>query len=548
MDKELDQQRDETMDKDTQKTRLDQEGVQEHMNNDEGTCMESNGASSDINEEDMENIKLGLDEDPCQDHMESPMEGFDQGGGNIPIQERLIGLVKTHRKIFLGVGISLSVLFFIYLGIAYFFTSRFYFGTTINGVNVSGKKVEEVKGIMGAELDAYTLTLKGRGGKTQKIRASEVGLRYRSEEDLLKLHESQNPYHWVVGCFNRDATQKTMAYAYDEIRLKDRIQRLPYLDEKNIVDPRNPSFRYVKGSYRIIDGLPGNRLDVDVLTRQVAKAILRGDTELDLEATSCYIQPKYTPTSSKTLRNKEVLDRYVSTEITYELGGRKEILNGDTIHQWIHVNEDFEVELDVDQVRAYVDELAKKYNTVGRTRKFKTSLGKTVKVGGGDYGWAIDRPKEVETLVAAIKYGERTTRQPVYHQTAFAKGPNDIGDTYVEIHLAGQHIWFYRKGKLIVHGDIVTGDMSKNYTTPRGIYRLKYKAKNVVLRGPGYAAPVTFWMPFNGGIGIHDASWRRSFGGNIYKTNGSHGCINCPYNVAKDIYNNIQPGTPVICY
>ena len=71
-----------------------------------------------------------------------------------------------------------------------------------------------------------------------------------------------------------------------------------------------------------------------------------------------------------------------------------------------------------------------------------------------------------------------------------------------------QHIWFYKNGTLIVEGDVVTGDVSKNYATPTGVYKLQYKEKNATLKGEGYSVPVNVFMPFNGGIGIHDASWR----------------------------------------
>ena len=60
--------------------------------------------------------------------------------------------------------------------------------------------------------------------------------------------------------------------------------------------------------------------------------------------------------------------------------------------------------------------------------------------------------------------------------------------------------------------------------------------------------PVDVFMPFNGGIGIHDASWRKTFGGNIYLTNGSHGCINTPPDLAHKIFANIKASTPIICY
>ena len=56
-------------------------------------------------------------------------------------------------------------------------------------------------------------------------------------------------------------------------------------------------------------------------------------------------------------------------------------------------------------------------------------------------------------------------------------------------------------------------------------------------------------MPFYGGVGIHDAdSWRSVYGGTIYQYGGSHGCINTPSAQAAVIYENIDVGTPVVCY
>ena len=125
---------------------------------------------------------------------------------------------------------------------------------------------------------------------------------------------------------------------------------------------------------------------------------------------------------------------------------------------------------------------------------------------------------------------------------------SDIGNTYVEVNLTKQHIWCYKDGALVAEGDIVTGNVSSGWETPQGVYKLKSKERDRILRGPGYASPVTYWMPFNGGIGLHDATWRNSFGGSIYKNNGSHGCINLPYNVASKIYNSIKVGDPIVCY
>jgi len=148
-----------------------------------------------------------------------------------------------------------------------------------------------------------------------------------------------------------------------------------------------------------------------------------------------------------------------------------------------------------------------------------------------------------------IMEGKSIAKEPAYYQTAASHDKDDIGNTYVEIDLVGQHMWFYKNGVLITQTDVVTGnDGSDKTRTPVGIYKIDYKDRNAILKGEDYAAPVEFWLPFNGGIGIHDASWRDKFGGAIYKTDGSHGCINTPYDVAKTIFDNIEAGTPVVCY
>jgi lipoprotein-anchoring transpeptidase ErfK/SrfK len=103
-------------------------------------------------------------------------------------------------------------------------------------------------------------------------------------------------------------------------------------------------------------------------------------------------------------------------------------------------------------------------------------------------------------------------------------------------------------GVLIIESDIVTGNLSNGNGTPNGAYYIKYKELNATLKGPGYSTGVSYWMPFNESIGLHDAKWRGSFGGSIYKSAGSHGCINLPFLTAQTIYNNVSPGGIVICY
>ena len=453
-----------------------------------------------------------------------------------------------YKKIAIGIIISLCSLLIIYFVMVKYFTNRFYYGSAVNSISVSGRTVEDAKAEASSQLQNYTLELKERGDKREQIQGSEIGLKYNMDEELRELKDRQNPYKWVFALFTIKDSKMTVEFSYDEVLLKERIEQLSCFDSSKIIEPESPRLQYIDDRYVIIEEVHGNKVDRDVLYSQVADSIRRGETVIDLEALGCYIEPEYDSNAQEVLKAKDVLNKYVSSKITYTFGEGKEILDGSIINRWLTVDENFQVIIDKKQVEEYIALLSKAYDTIGKTRSFVTTPGKTVNISGGDYGWAIDQAKETEDLITAIKEGNTLTKEPIHRQTAFARGNNDIGNTYVEIDLSKQYLWFYKDGALVVEGKVVTGNVSKKHSTPKGIYRLKYKQRNVVLRGPGYAAPVTFWMPFNGGIGIHDASWRSVFGGNIYLTNGSHGCVNAPYNVAREIFNAIEEDTPIICY
>lgn len=459
-----------------------------------------------------------------------------------------VTLIKKHKKIVKGVLISLCTLFVIYIGMALYFMNHFYFGSTINCISVSGKSVDTVNELMASELHKYELKLKERGNKNEKIKADNIGLKYDLNGDFRSIKDKQNPFKWLSAIFSKENCILEENFQYDKNLLLKCVNNLSCFDNCNIIEPKNPTFKFTDKGYEIVPEINGNKIKKYILYIHIADSILDRKTSLNLESINCYVKPQYTSTSKKILDTKNILNKYAASKITYTFGKDQELLDGTAINEWLSVDENIEVNLDEKKVKNYIDSLAKSYNTVGKKRNFVTSLGKSINLGGGDYGWSIDKTKETQALIESIKIGETITKEPAYTQTALSPGKNDIGNTYVEINLTSQHLWFYKNGSLISEGPIVTGNVSANHRTPPGIYKLKYKQKNAVLRGADYAAPVTFWMPFNGGIGIHDASWRSSFGGNIYRTNGSHGCINSPYYLAKAIFNNVKSGIPVICY
>ncbi|WP_206155010.1 L,D-transpeptidase family protein [Clostridium muellerianum] len=451
------------------------------------------------------------------------------------------------NKITICIITAICTLFAIYFALSAYFINHFYFGSQINHVNVSGKTVDEAKEKVAFELPKYVLNLKESDGKSEQIKGIDIGLKHNSGEQYKDFKDRQKPLKWVSAFFYTDNLKMTEVVTYDEKLLKEKVENLSCVNSSNIIEPKNPSFKYEDKGYIIIDEVKGNKVNKDILYNNVTKAILKGETTLDLESTNCYVNPKYTSKSPKTIEVKNILNKYVSSKITYTFGNLKETIDGHVINKWLKVNENFEVIVDKQKEKAYMQSLFKTYNTVGKTKNFHATSGKTISIGGGDYGWSVDIDSEMQDLDEVVKEGKIVVREPAYAQTAFSHDSNDIGNTYVEIDMTKQHLWFYKNGSLIVQGDVVTGN-ARNHSTPEGIYRLKYKQRNAVLTGQGYRSPVDFWMPFNGGIGIHDASWRSKFGGNIYRTNGSHGCINSPHYLAKTIFDNIQVGNPVVCY
>jgi lipoprotein-anchoring transpeptidase ErfK/SrfK len=140
---------------------------------------------------------------------------------------------------------------------------------------------------------------------------------------------------------------------------------------------------------------------------------------------------------------------------------------------------------------------------------------------------------------------------PAPAPSACAGTPAGVKHIYVSI--GQQHLWACTGTVLLTDTSITTGASAitnVHYATPIGTSHITGKSRNTVLAGRDvngpWNDPVKFWMPFDGGVGFHDASWQTfPYGSDLYKTQGSHGCVHVPAAVIATLFDWAPVGTLV---
>jgi hypothetical protein len=400
------------------------------------------------------------------------------------------------------------------------------------------------------------LTIQERDGVTETLTAADVGMVYQDTGEVDALLAGYNPALWFIDFFTTDdLTVNDASISIDEDKATAAIEKLNCYNPALVTKPVDAQLVFEDGVCTLQAEVEGNQLNETQSKHAILAALKNYQSTIDLDAEGCYLEPNVTSEDEQLQSQMEQASALLSAKITYDFeDDRIETVDGSVIQDWLVVDENGNYDIDTDLAFDWVKRtLAYQYDTFGLTHTFTTTNGQTVTLKGGDYGWCIARQDTTDALVAAIKAGETTQLTPAYQYTAKNRGINDIGGTYVEISIEAQHVWCYKDGKLVVEGDCVTGNLSKGYDTPSGsvwaIDAKKSPATLGTLDTMGYSSPVTYWMPFTGNVGMHDADgWRSKYGGTIYKTNGSHGCVNLPKSVAEVIYKTVEIGTAVIVY
>lgn len=448
-----------------------------------------------------------------------------------------------------------------YAGMSYYYSDKFFEGTSINGIDCSGKTAYEAEQKIAKTVENYSIEVDSRNLDPQTISGDQIGYSYVSDGSVLKLLKDQKPYEWIRGFFEKKSYTAAENTTYDKEKLKKQVKALNCAQKENQVAPENAYVAYGDSQFEIVPETEGSKLDLKNAYNVLSEAVSGNKTSVDFDSEpDVYVKADITSDNPDLQASLNACNNFTKASITYTFGDETETLDGNTIKDWLNFDEKGQLIMDDTSFRQhiadYVAQLAAAHDTVGTEREFQTTSGRTVSVYGSAYGWQIDQVSEVAQLTQEIQSGTQTTREPVYSMTANAHGYNDIGNTYIEVDLSEQHMYFYQSGEDIFESDIVSGDMRySDRQTPAGIYTIYYKKSPDVLRGKQlangkyeYEQPVTYWMPFNGGIGFHDANWQPYFGGDRFMEGGSHGCINMPPEKAAELYNIIDCNIPIVCF
>ncbi|HBT95199.1 MAG TPA: hypothetical protein DEB24_03435 [Coriobacteriia bacterium] len=452
-----------------------------------------------------------------------------------------------------AVFVVLLAAYFIGVG---FFSSHFLPNTSIDGKSVTLMTQKEVEADIESGLKDYTLQVSGREGLNKTYSAADLGLQYIPDGQVWRILKAQNPWLWFTKFFggsSETATEPSTRFDIDKFNAV--LDTSDFYKDENMRPPANAYITFVENAYAVVSEDAGTLIDKPKVRRAFADAIHTMDSAINLEEADCYAGPEIFGNNRELIDKVNLWNQHVPFSITYLFGDEQEILDGTTTMSWINEDGSF----NESAMRAWVKDFGKRHDTVGTARQFTTIDGETITVeGGGNYGWEVDENAEIRAILDAVANHTGEVREPHYVQTAVNRPGGEQpewGNTYIELNLSKQHMWYIVDGAVQMEADVVTGLPGRN-ATPPGVYNILQMSSPATLVGeiqpdgePEYRTKVSFWMRMTwAGHGFHDATWQPWFGGNRYTYAGSHGCINMSYNDAKTLYNLIYEGLPVISH
>ncbi len=467
------------------------------------------------------------------------------------------------------VGLVVVALLAFYIGGLVMTSGKFLPGTTINGQDVSMMTASQVAKIFDDEDAPKDILFYEADGTSKSVPLSNIGYEIHKTEKIQELLDSKNTALWFVSLIKPQSYKADLNNAtFDENKLRREIGYISWSE----IEPTNAYIKSTDDGLVIVPEVDGQRVDCDKLFEYAKEQIKEGN--LNIQVSGAGVSVPAEVKSADLEDDLKLMNAISGLEIKIDFDYTTETLTGNDIASWISFNDDGSYNVDRTKVLGYVGELGRKYDTYNTVRKFNATLQGEINVptsADAYYGWKIHQEDTADMLVELIEKGENATVDPIYDYMENADGTkgyiftgreeartatDDIGNTYVEVDLTAQTLWHYVDGEMVYTCKIVSGQTNPEVRkTLPGVYKVWQKRTNYTMNssnsaGDSWSVKCNYWTRVSiVGIGLHDSTWRGSnFGGEIYKTNGSHGCINMPLSGARYIYENVDMSTPVVMY
>ena len=430
---------------------------------------------------------------------------------------------------------SLLVLLIIaYLGGRYFFQNHFFPNTYVDGTDLGIHSIDRAEEIMTSRLQAETLELI-ENDENEYLTGKQVGLHYTSFDQVEKALKKQDAAKWFLFLGNH-TDYGNLEVDVDSEKLSAALDELHCMNPDQPVKPENAKLYYnpEKHKYMVQDETYGNIINREAFLQAVKDGFLNRSSSLSIQDQTYFVQADIKKDNEALQTARNTMNTWLKGIVKYKDGDLKLKLTRDEISGFIECSDDFKTSINKKKVKKYVE------NKVVKT--FNSLDGD---IPQGLTAWKVHVKKETKALIKDIKTGKKVTRTPVYASQGLAEGEYNLGSTYIDVNIPNQEMWYVENGKVVFNSDVVTGNISTGHGTSTGIYHIQYKQRDHMM--VKYHSFVHYWMPYNTtiGVGFHDANWRSSFGGEIYRYNGSHGCINMPPAKAEELFYMISSGTVV---
>lgn len=489
--------------------------------------------------------------------------------------------------------ISLIALAAVYLLLGYYYSDGFAYGTWINGIYCTGKSVEEVNELLKEGVELQTLTIEDESGATLDITPEDIGLTYDFTESLEVRMKNQNPLTWGIGLFNayRGTIIPTIEFDIDSLYLKLSDWEI-FKDESDL----KVYMDFGEDGYYLVnekDSVP----DLDNIFSTACDAIYNEESSLVLaEYDNCYKQVELNSEQEKEVSFYEAIDLIQNPDLSLQVLDDVETIDSSIAWKFLCTENNIEelsaakstkakpwlgmficngvevtlpedyviyegfvtdaegyIYISEEKIHDYAESLLDKYDTGYTISKYLEDPSSQIMVtseskgnkgiidGTEIYGFIIDH------YLGTGAYDSNVLNVPLRSDITVHEG-SEIGDTFIVVDMGAQQLTYYVDGQINMQFPVVTGNTNRGRGTPSGVYNIYNKRHDTILRGENYASFVHFWLGVHKGVGIHDANWRDEFGGEIYKNDGSHGCINCPSDEAETLWNIAEVGTPTILF